>query len=498
MCLRDDFRFFTPLCYVQNDRMSTLPSLILLMLLFVAAGCGGTEESSTNPTSLASPVSTSAPEPDRTPTSVPIPTDTPDPTPVDTSAPTPTNTPAPEGTPEPTPLPTQTPLPPPGVVVDLEIANVTENSITLQWKPPDNSNVVPIEHYEVTRDIAFRTDEHHAVAETTFIDTELESSTEHRYRVRAIGPGGIEGAEISIVGSTLDSATPAPNRTPIPEPTPTDTPQPTATRTSLPTATATLTPVPTSTPTSEPTQTPTPEPTPTVTPQPSATPSPATTVMWRGLVIAPENRCSPYDPDNYPYSQSVEERIVADMGGIIYGPYTGTHYSSTSETDIEHIVARSEAHDSGLCATDAATRRRFSGDILNLTLASPSVNRHQKSGNDGAEWLPDLNQCWFADRVVRVRLAYGLTIDQRDADALEAVLSGCSSIEMVIVPASAAESPSPEPAPSNIDALAMWDDNKNGRITCAEARNHGIAPVRRGHPAYQYMNDADNDGIVCE
>ena len=26
MCLRDDFRFFTPLCYVQNDRMSTLPS----------------------------------------------------------------------------------------------------------------------------------------------------------------------------------------------------------------------------------------------------------------------------------------------------------------------------------------------------------------------------------------------------------------------------------------------------------------------------------------
>ena len=267
-------------------------SLILLMLLFVAAGCGGTEESSTNPTSLASPVSTtvssaatltptpappvptSAPEPDRTPTSVPIPTDTPDPTPVDTSAPTPTNTPVPEGTPEPTPLPTQTPLPPPGVVVDLEIANVTENSITLQWKPPDNSNVVPIEHYEVTRDIAFRPDEHHAVAETTFIDTELESSTEHRYRVRAIGPGGIEGAEISIVGSTLDSATPAPNRTPIPEPTPTDTPQPTATRTSLPTATATLTPEPTSTPTSEPTQTPTPEPTPTVTPQPSATPKP--------------------------------------------------------------------------------------------------------------------------------------------------------------------------------------------------------------------------------
>ena len=36
------------------------------------------------------------------------------------------------------------------------------------------------------------------------------------------------------------------------------------------------------------------------------------------------------------------------------------------------------------------------------------------------------------------------------------------------------------------NALEMYDDNGNGRITCAEARKHGIAPVRRGHPAYQY------------
>ena len=54
---------------------------------------------------------------------------------------------------------------------------------------------------------------------------------------------------------------------------------------------------------------------------------------------------------------------------------------------------------------------------------------------------------------------------------------------------------SPDPG---MDALALWDDNGNGRITCAEARAHGIAPVRRGHPAYQYMRDADGDGVVCE
>ena len=47
-------------------------------------------------------------------------------------------------------------------------------------------------------------------------------------------------------------------------------------------------------------------------------------------------------------------------------------------------------------------------------------------------------------------------------------------------------------------ALARWDDNRNGRISCAEARRHGIAPVPRGHPAYGHMRDGDNDGIVCE
>ena len=51
---------------------------------------------------------------------------------------------------------------------------------------------------------------------------------------------------------------------------------------------------------------------------------------------------------------------------------------------------------------------------------------------------------------------------------------------------------------TDVEALALWDDNGNGQITCAEARAHGIAPVRRGHPAYQYMRDADGDGVVCE
>ena len=247
---------------------------------------------------------------------------------------------------------------------------------------------------------------------------------------------------------------------------------------------------------------------------------PASAAAWRGLVVQAEHRCAPYDADDYPYPTSVEAQIVAQLGGV-YGPYTGRWFGSTDETDIEHIVARSEAHDSGLCAADAHRRRAFARDLLNLTLAAPAVNRHNKGAKDAAEWLPALNQCWFANRVVEVRLTHGLTIDQAEADALDHVLAGCSTTTIVITdpppaattpmptdppvvtstpkPRPAAATPAPTTAPpTGSNALDLYDDNGNGRITCAEARAHEIAPVERGHPAYEYMQDGDGDGVVCE
>lgn len=225
----------------------------------------------------------------------------------------------------------------------------------------------------------------------------------------------------------------------------------------------------------------------------------ASAETWRGLTVAPEHRCSPYESSDYSYTQSVELRIIAEIGKV-YGPYTGRCFASRRETDIEHMVARSEAHDSGLCAADAETRRRFARDLLNLTLAGPRVNRYQKVDHDAAEWLPQENKCWFASRVVEVRRKYGLTIDRREAAALERVLSACSSTELVV--GECAPGPAPPPAqslaPSSGDALQLYDDNGNGRITCAEARRHGIAPVKRSHPAYRHMRDGDGDGVVCE
>lgn len=149
---------------------------------------------------------------------------------------------------------------------------------------------------------------------------------------------------------------------------------------------------------------------------------------WRGITIAPENRCTPYFRDSYPYPQSVELEIIDLMDGEICSPYTETCFDSPLETDIEHIIALSEAHDSGLCSASAAVKRRFASDVRNLTLASPDLNRVVKEAKDAAEWLPSHNRCWFAEQIIEVRLAYNLTIDRRESDMLEAVLVDCDDL----------------------------------------------------------------------
>lgn len=120
--------------------------------------------------------------------------------------------------------------------------------------------------------------------------------------------------------------------------------------------------------------------------------------------------------------------------------------SSIKETDIEHIVSLSEAHDSGLCSADRKIKNRFASDILNLTLASPTVNRDEKSGYDASGWLPEKNKCWFANKVIEIKRAYNLTVDSEELIALEKVISQCSSFELIFL----------DDNPSNSSKKSTW------------------------------------------
>ena len=153
---------------------------------------------------------------------------------------------------------------------------------------------------------------------------------------------------------------------------------------------------------------------------------------WRGLTVAPEDRCAPYDRRDYPYnSRLLEEVLVRELGGV-YLPYTAWCFADRREIDVEHMIALSEAHDSGLCGRSLREKARFAVDPLNLTLATPAVNRQEKGHHDASGWLPEKNRCWFAARVVAVRQKYDLTIDPAEAQTLEQVLAACDSADLVV------------------------------------------------------------------
>ena len=151
--------------------------------------------------------------------------------------------------------------------------------------------------------------------------------------------------------------------------------------------------------------------------------------LWRGLVVAKEKGCAPYNRDrDYNYRKrdpNLEDKIIKmNLEDRLYSPYTGETFKSVKESTIEHIVATKEAHRSGLCVADRNIRSDFSVDLRNLTLASGKLNS-QKRDKDAAKWIPELNRCWFAETVIAVKKKYGLTVDEKEKTALKEVFDGC-------------------------------------------------------------------------
>ena len=161
-----------------------------------------------------------------------------------------------------------------------------------------------------------------------------------------------------------------------------------------------------------------------------------------GIRIAAEVDDGSYDRDHYEYPGSIEADIVNQQGGL-FSPYSLSCFDSASETDIEHIVATGEAHASGMYAKTEEERGEFAKDLSNLTLAAPSLNRHQKSDKDPAEWMPDSNRCWYVGKWVEIKKKYNLTMDQAEADSVSAVYQECDSFA-IIPPVCAAGLPESE------------------------------------------------------
>ena len=162
---------------------------------------------------------------------------------------------------------------------------------------------------------------------------------------------------------------------------------------------------------------------------------PAGSPTWMDLSVCEETARVGYDRDAFGSAYgSLEDEIIQGLpksGGSVYTPYTCKLFDiradGTADTDIEHIVALAEAYDSGLPESEF---RAFGGDIENLTIADPAVNRDEKSDRDAGEWGPPRNRGWFAARVVAVKQKYDLSVNPAERDALQSMLDSDPSREV--------------------------------------------------------------------
>ncbi len=158
--------------------------------------------------------------------------------------------------------------------------------------------------------------------------------------------------------------------------------------------------------------------------------------IWRGLPVCdePEGPRAGFDRADYgPDSRyrALEDDVIAafpdsmKVDGMVFTPYSCKAFpidpvDGDAATDVDHIVALAEAHDSGI---RPAARYEFGSYLPNLTIADPTINRHAKSARDAAEWRPEYHGAWYAERVIEVKRWWGLSVDPAERDALRALLA---------------------------------------------------------------------------
>ena len=122
----------------------------------------------------------------------------------------------------------------------------------------------------------------------------------------------------------------------------------------------------------------------------------------------------------------------AVLSGVLDDPYTGTTVDfqrgpgSSALVQIDHVVALSDAWQTGAADWDEFKRRNFANDPIELQTTLGWVNQ-EKGDGDAATWLPPNTsyRCIYATRIVDIKVAYGLWVTPAEHDALARVLAGC-------------------------------------------------------------------------
>jgi len=198
-----------------------------------------------------------------------------------------------------------------------------------------------------------------------------------------------------------------------------------------------------------------------------------------------------------------ESRVAASgcdiRSGKWFSYYDRVTWTSSSDVDIDHLVALKEAWDSGAKRWNADTRTRFANDLIDSrTLVAVTDNVNQsKSDRDPAEWLPQYGKCRYVREWTAVKLRWSLKVDSAEKSRLAKVAAGCDNVYLTVRKASIGTgSTSGSTTGSNTGSTGTADPRYG---TCTEAKSHGYGPYYEGSdPEYAWYEDRDDDGIVCE
>lgn len=120
------------------------------------------------------------------------------------------------------------------------------------------------------------------------------------------------------------------------------------------------------------------------------------------------------------------------ISGTLNDPYTGKVIQflrgadTSGDIQIDHVVALSNAWQTGAQQLSYIDRENLANDPLNLLAVDGAANQ-QKSDGDAATWLPAYKpfRCQYVARQVNVKKKYRLWVTAAEKQAIERALSLC-------------------------------------------------------------------------
>ena len=120
------------------------------------------------------------------------------------------------------------------------------------------------------------------------------------------------------------------------------------------------------------------------------------------------------------------------ISGALIDPFSGETINfvrgnlSSMEVQIDHVVALSNAWQTGAFKLSIKERTAFANDPLNLLAVKGRLNS-QKGDGDAATWLPPLKsyRCDYVSRQIAVKIKYRLWFTAPEKEAMVRILKSC-------------------------------------------------------------------------